>query len=75
MKFRVVDTRTGIDVTESLYADEFQREIANADWSQNLVWCDLEDWAVGTDGVLFLMDECGNVAYVPDYYRVEPCHP
>ena len=34
-------------------------------WANNLVYCDIDGFALTENGDLVLMDECGNVAYCP----------
>jgi hypothetical protein len=41
-------------------------------WTKGLVYCDMDGFAVLSDGTLILCDECGNYAYPsPDLFRVE----
>ncbi len=61
--FVVIDKRSGEEV--DLNSEAFIDEVAKASWADNLVYCDLEGFALGQDGTLYLIDECGNVAYVP----------
>ena len=35
------------------------------DWARQLVWCDMERFALCQDRTLILLDECGNSAYCP----------
>lgn len=60
--FLVIDTKTGAPVDMNALATE----VAKADWADGLVYCDLEGFAVETDGTLVLLDECGKYAYPPD---------
>lgn len=56
--FTVVDTLTG------KYPD--MRKIAlKEEWAKELIYCDMEGFAVMEDGNLILMDECGQLAYCP----------
>lgn len=32
-------------------------------WARNLIYCDLEGWAIEQGGTLIIVDECGNYAY------------
>lgn len=58
MLFKVIDKTTG--------TEPFVEKIAKTeDWAQNLIYCDIEGFALTEDGLLVLMDECGNVAYCP----------
>ena len=59
IEFSVVDNRTGE------YPDLW--EIAsNEEWAKHLMYCDMEGFAIGEDGSLLLLDECGGVAYCPE---------
>ena len=54
--FRVIDTKTGKE------ADIY--EIArHEDWAKHLIYCDIDGWAIGDDGSLMLIDDCGRFAY------------
>lgn len=54
--FHVIDKKTGDE--PDLY------EIAlHEDWAKHLCYCDMEGFAIGEDGTLWLMDECGNTVY------------
>ena len=56
--FTVVDTKTG------RYPD--LEEIAlTEEWAKGLMWCDMDSFAIGEDGTLFLLDECGQYASAP----------
>lgn len=59
MAFKVIDKKTGKE------ADTYKIALKE-DWAKCLVYCDIEGFALTEDGVLVLMDECGNVAYCPD---------
>ena len=62
--FHVIDTSTGAE------PDTMQLALKE-EWAKNLVYCDIEGWALGEDGTLYLIDECGNVAYAPeDLFRI-----
>jgi hypothetical protein len=64
MKFTVIDKKTGKEPDES--------EIAlTEDWAKDLIYCDMEGFAIQQDGTLILMDECGKFVYCPeDRFRV-----
>ena len=64
--FKVIDTRTGWDVTEDL-----ERIALTEDWAKNLIYCDMQGWYIDTDGNLVLLDECGSYACPPEHYVVE----
>ena len=41
-------------------------------WARGLIYCDIEGFAVQSDGSLILLDECGNHVYPPpEVFRVE----
>lgn len=65
MLFRVIDLLTGKE------AD--MREIAREeDWADNLIYCDMEGFAITQEGELYLLDECGGSAPAPrGRFRVE----
>lgn len=57
--FTVIDKKTGE------YPD--LEHIARCeDWAQGLIYCDMDGFAIGEDGNLLLLDECGNQRYCPD---------
>lgn len=35
------------------------------EWAAGLIYCDMEQFAVGQDGTLYLLDECGRYAECP----------
>ena len=56
--FTVRDKKTG------KYPD--LSEIARKeDWAKGLIYCDMEGFAIGENGSLYLLDECGNYESVP----------
>ena len=57
--FRVIDTLTGEK------ADPYEIAL-HEEWAKNLVYCDMEEFAIEEDGSLILLDECGNHAYCPE---------
>lgn len=57
MKFKVIDVNTG------KYPN--LRDIAKEDWAKDLMWMDMDGFALTEEGSLLLMDECGNSAYCP----------
>ena len=68
MRFRVIDKQTGREADneaiESIAIDE--------KWAQRLIYCDMEGFAIGQDGSLLLLDECGSYAWCPeDRFEVE----
>lgn len=63
MKFTVIDKKTGN------YPDVSKIALTE-DWAKGLIYCDIDGFAIGEDGTLLLMDDCGNFAYCP-YDRFE----
>lgn len=59
MSFKVIDTETGE------VADIVQIAL-NEPWAKNLIYCDMDGWAMQEDGCLLLMDECGGIAFPPE---------
>lgn len=56
--FTVIDVKTGKEADPG--------EIAlHEHWAKNLIYCDMEGFAIEEDGSLILMDECGNYQYCP----------
>ena len=56
MHWEVVDRKTGkLANVEELAGESWVRE--------KLVWPDLEGFAIGEDGCIYLLDECGNWEY------------
>jgi len=59
MKFKVIDNKTNLEWYFS--------EISKEDWvRKELIWMDLEGFAVEEDGTLVLLDECGRYVYPPE---------
>ena len=58
-KFTVIDKKTGE------YPDLCKIALEK-DWAKNLMYCDMEGFAIEEDGTLVLMDECGRYAYPPE---------
>lgn len=54
--FRVIDTKTGKE------ADTYEIAL-HEDWAKHLIYCDIDGWALGDDGSLMLIDDCGRFAY------------
>ena len=61
IRFIVIDKRTG---KEPIFD---HNHIFKEKWfkQSNLIYCDIEGWYIGEDGMLVLADECGNIAYPP----------
>lgn len=74
MTYRITDTRNG-----KIYIDRYNPDPAifglstlclDAGLDDRLTYCDIE--CLLTDGeTWYMLDECGNWAYLPEYYRVE----
>ena len=62
MKFKVIDLQT--DEEAHLYNIVLESYKAKT-WAKNLIYCDIEGWAIEEDGTLIVVDECGNFAYPP----------
>ena len=54
--FHVVDRKTGKE------ADCYEIALYE-EWAKGLCYCDMEGFAIGEDGTLWLMDECGKMVY------------
>jgi RNA polymerase subunit RPABC4/transcription elongation factor Spt4 len=65
MKFKVIDNQTG-------QTPDCEKIALNEEWAKNLIYCDIDTFAITEDGVLVLTDDCGNMAYCPpDRFTVE----
>lgn len=58
MTLTIIDKRTG------RYPD-VEKIALEEDWAKNLIYCDIDCFAICEDCSLLLMDDCGNVAYCP----------
>lgn len=58
MEFEVKDKKTG------KYAD-VERIARREKWAKDLMYCDMEGFAILQDGQLLLLDECGKYRYCP----------
>lgn len=58
MEFDVIDKRTGE------YPNLGQIALKEK-WARDLMYCDMEGFAIEEDGTLVLLDECGKMAYCP----------
>ena len=45
---------------------DVERIAIGEEWAKNLCHCDIEGFAITEDGLLMLIDECGNCAYCPN---------
>lgn len=69
MNFTVIDTKTGEypDLSDIALHEE---------WAQDLMYCDMEGFAILEDGTLILMDECGRFTYCPEgRFQIVPDEP
>ena len=57
--FSVVDTKTG------QYPD-LEEIVLKEEWAKRLMYCNIKGFLIGDDGLLYLMDECGNYAVCPE---------
>ncbi len=58
MKFKVIDMLTGKEANaDTIALDEW--------WTIDLIYSDIDGFAVMEDGSLILADECGRFAYCP----------
>ena len=56
--FSVIDIKTGEE------ADPYEIAL-HEEWAKNLMYCDMEGFAIEEDGSLILVDECGRYEYCP----------
>ena len=56
MTFKVIDTKTGKEPTSKV--------VDNIAKKSGLMWMDIDQFFVGEDGSLILVDDCGNCAWV-----------
>lgn len=62
--FKVFDNNTGEEADPSDIT-------LHEEWAKNLVYCDMEGFALLEDGTLILLDECGNFVYCsPERFEV-----
>ena len=69
MNFTVIDAKTGEypDLSDIALHEE---------WAQDLMYCDMEGFAILEDGTLILMDECGRFTYCPEgRFQIVPDEP
>ena len=59
MIFWVVDKKTGREANPGLIA-------LKEDWAKELIYCDMEGFAILEDGRLILVDECGHYVFCPE---------
>ena len=61
--FHVIDKTTG-------KKPDLRQIVLDEEWASDLIYCDMEGFALLEDGNLILLDECGNWTYCP-YDRFE----
>lgn len=59
MKFHIIDKLTG-------KAPDLEQIALKENWAKNLMYCDMEGFAILEDGVLILLDQCGQCAFCPE---------
>ena len=57
--FTVIDNQTG-------KKPDLEKIALEEKWASELVYCDMEGFAIEEDGCLLLLDECGQHAYCPE---------
>lgn len=64
-EFEVIDKNTGKPA-------EIENIALYEEWAKGLCWCDMEQFAIGQDGTLYLLDECGRYEYaeMPDRFEI-----
>jgi hypothetical protein len=58
LSFWVLDMETGEPA-------DMEKIALKEKWASGLIYCDMENFALGGDGTLYLLDECGNCAECP----------
>ena len=56
--FTVIDKTTGQEA-------DLEQLALKEPWAKGLCYCDMEGFAIGQDGDLYLLDECGKWVYPP----------
>lgn len=63
--FSVIDKKTGKEADDYMIA-------LKEDWAKDLMYCDMDGFAITQDGYLILLDECGQFRYCPlDRFEVK----
>lgn len=57
-QFFVIDKTTG-------QAPDMMEIALHEDWADGLIYCDMEQFALGGDGEMYLLDECGSYRTCP----------
>lgn len=60
--FYVLDPKTGREPMLD------RNHVLKEKWAKNsrLIWCDIDGFVLGEDGTLYLIDDCNNMALVPE---------
>ena len=67
-----MDIFTVLEKNENRYPD-LEKVALEEEWADGLIYCDMEGFAIGEDGNLYLLDECGKYRSVPyGRFRVFP---
>lgn len=64
--FKVIDRKTMSEANAEKIA-------LTESWAQELVYCDMDGFAICEDGSLLLVDECGNYEYCPPGRFIVEC--
>lgn len=56
--FSIIDTQTNTSA-------ELEKIALKEEWAKDLMYCDMEGFAITESGDLILLDECGKYAYCP----------
>ena len=62
--FSIRDNRTGEVYDSNSDLSELALRLRRDNKECNLIYCDMETLAVGWDGTLYVIDQCGNVSYL-----------
>ncbi len=72
--FRVLDVKTGETYDAKSDLSKLALRLREEQPDCNLIYCDMETLALGMNGLLYAIDECGNVAYLDDNFAVVAGH-
>lgn len=56
MTFKVIDNTTGKEA-------DVEQIALKEEWARDLIYCDMEGFALTEDGYLILLDECGHFVF------------
>jgi hypothetical protein len=66
MKYKITEIKTGKELTQQELALQIYKE-----GKQHIIYCDIEGIAE-IDGTYYILDECGNWAYIDEIqYKIE----